>query len=136
MRAVVRQRLPDRPVHQGRHQPTNGWYGGTLPKRLRFLVEVTEAVTRAWSPDRVGVRLSPVADYNDMKDRKWGAALAVLFIGAEILGRFYLVATGVAPSRGTDLIKILVGGAIAFAIIVYIWSQWEWFDGHPTQGKS
>ena len=43
-------------------------YGGSVSKRLRFMVEVTEAVSHAWSPDRVGVRLSPAADYNDMRD--------------------------------------------------------------------
>jgi hypothetical protein len=32
--------------------------------------------------------------------RKWGAAIGVFFIGAEVLGRIYLVATGIAPSSG------------------------------------
>ena len=43
-------------------------YGGTVQNRLRFLVEVTEAVARSWSADRVGVRLSPSSDYNSMSD--------------------------------------------------------------------
>jgi N-ethylmaleimide reductase len=43
-------------------------YGGTVPNRVRFLLEVTEAVADAWLPDRVGVRLSPTGPYNDMKD--------------------------------------------------------------------
>lgn len=43
-------------------------YGGTVQKRLRLLLEVTEAVAKAWSPTRVGVRLSPASDYNDMSD--------------------------------------------------------------------
>jgi hypothetical protein len=29
--------------------------------------------------------------------RKWGAAIGVICIGAEVLGRIYLVATGIAP---------------------------------------
>lgn len=39
-----------------------------MQKRLRFLVEVTEAAAKAWAADRVGVRLSPASDYNDMRD--------------------------------------------------------------------
>jgi len=55
---------------------------------------------------------------------KWGAALG---IAAEILGRIYLVATGVAPSTGPDAIKIAVGAAIALALISYVASQWRRF---------
>lgn len=43
-------------------------YGGSITNRLRFLKEVAQAVTQAWSPDRVGLRLSPVGAFNDMKD--------------------------------------------------------------------
>ena len=43
-------------------------YGGSIENRVRFLVEVATAVVKAWSPDRVGVRLSPLGQYNDMKD--------------------------------------------------------------------
>lgn len=35
-------------------------YGGSLPRRLRFLREVAEAVTAAIGRDRVGVRLAPL----------------------------------------------------------------------------
>ena len=52
--------------------------------------------------------------------KKWGAALSIAFIGAEILGRVYLVTAGIAPSSGTDLVKIFIGGAIALAIMIYI----------------
>jgi len=43
-------------------------YGGSIKNRLRFLLEVTEAVVGAWSADRVGVRLSPTNSFNDMSD--------------------------------------------------------------------
>lgn len=43
-------------------------YGDSLTRRLRFLLEVTEAVVEVWSSHRVGVRLSPTNPYNDMKD--------------------------------------------------------------------
>jgi len=52
-----------------------------------------------------------------LTSKKWGAALGMALIGAEILGRIYLVTTGVAPSSGPDAIKIAVGAAIALALI-------------------
>jgi N-ethylmaleimide reductase len=43
-------------------------YGGSIANRVRFLDEAIAAIVAAWSPDRVGVHLSPVGTYNDMKD--------------------------------------------------------------------
>ena len=60
--------------------------------------------------------------------RKWGAALGMLFIAAEILGRIYLVTVGIAPSSGPDAIKILIGGIIAAGFILYIASAWHSFE--------
>jgi N-ethylmaleimide reductase len=34
-------------------------YGGSIEKRTRFLMEITQAVIEVWGADRVGVRLSP-----------------------------------------------------------------------------
>jgi len=59
-----------------------------------------------------------------LTSKKWGAALGMALIGAEILGRIYLVTTGVAPNSGPDAIKIAVGAAIALALIGYVASQW------------
>jgi N-ethylmaleimide reductase len=43
-------------------------YGGPLVSRLRFLLEVTEAVVDVWGEGRVGVRVSPSSPFNDMRD--------------------------------------------------------------------
>ncbi|MDX1545867.1 MAG: alkene reductase [Rhodothermales bacterium] len=43
-------------------------YGGSVENRMRFLLEVTEAVAGVWGADRVGVRLSPGGTFNDMHD--------------------------------------------------------------------
>lgn len=43
-------------------------YGGSIDKRLRFLTEITRAVVDAIGGDKVGVRLSPTGQYNDMSD--------------------------------------------------------------------
>ena len=41
-------------------------YGGSLENRYRFLKEVVEAVSSVWPTNRIGVRLSPNGNYNDM----------------------------------------------------------------------
>lgn len=41
-------------------------YGGSVENRLRFPLEVVEAVIGVWGADRVGVRLSPSSTYGDM----------------------------------------------------------------------
>ncbi|AUX37072.1 MULTISPECIES: alkene reductase [Sorangium] len=43
-------------------------YGGSVQNRARFLLEITDAVTAVFGADRVGVRVSPRADFNDMSD--------------------------------------------------------------------
>jgi N-ethylmaleimide reductase len=43
-------------------------YGGPIENRMRLLIEVVEAVSEIWGPDRVGVRLSPLGTFNDMGD--------------------------------------------------------------------
>jgi len=45
-----------------------GPYGGSLENRARLLFKVLEAVSSAWGSDRVGLRLSPLNSYNDMRD--------------------------------------------------------------------
>ena len=46
----------------------SGPYGGSIENRARLLLEVTDAVIDVWGADRVGVRISPVNSYNDMRD--------------------------------------------------------------------
>jgi N-ethylmaleimide reductase len=43
-------------------------YGGPVANRARLLMEVVEAVSEVWGPDRVGVRLSPLGNLNDISD--------------------------------------------------------------------
>lgn len=43
-------------------------YGGSLEKRCRFALEVVKAVSEEIGGHRVGMRLSPFADYNDCVD--------------------------------------------------------------------
>lgn len=43
-------------------------YGGSAANRMRFLAEVVEAVKLVWPSSRVGVRLSPLGQANDISD--------------------------------------------------------------------
>jgi N-ethylmaleimide reductase len=43
-------------------------YGGSKEKRIRFLIEVTKAVTLAIGKEKTGVRLSPFISFKDMND--------------------------------------------------------------------
>ncbi len=43
-------------------------YGGSIENRLRLLEEVVNAVKNEWQADRVGVRLSPENQFNDIND--------------------------------------------------------------------
>ncbi|KAL8133198.1 hypothetical protein AgCh_008599 [Apium graveolens] len=43
-------------------------YGGSLENRCRFALQVVEAVSEEIGADRVGIRLSPFADYNESGD--------------------------------------------------------------------
>ena len=46
----------------------SGPYGGPIENRARLLLEVVDAVSAIWGPGRVGVRISPLNGYNDMRD--------------------------------------------------------------------
>lgn len=43
-------------------------YGGSVENRLRFPLEVVDAVADEWGADRLGVRVSPLSAFNDMRD--------------------------------------------------------------------
>ena len=43
-------------------------YGGSVENRTRLLLEVAEALSRIWGPDRIGVRISPLGKMNDISD--------------------------------------------------------------------
>ncbi|KAI3765582.1 hypothetical protein L2E82_15620 [Cichorium intybus] len=43
-------------------------YGGSLQNRCRFALEIVEAVVNEIGPDRVGIRLSPFAEYMEATD--------------------------------------------------------------------
>ena len=78
--------LIDQFLRDGSNKRTDR-YGGSLKNRVRFLLEVTEAVTKVWKSNRVGVRISPGGAFNDMFD---SAPEQIFFYVAEQLNRFGL----------------------------------------------
>ena len=59
--------LLDEFLRDGSNRRT-GPYGGSIANRARLLLEVVDAVIAVWGAGRVGVRISPLNSYNDMKD--------------------------------------------------------------------
>ncbi|MEA2782693.1 MAG: N-ethylmaleimide reductase [Rhodospirillaceae bacterium] len=59
--------LLDQFLNSRTNHRTDG-YGGPVQNRARLLMEVAEAVSEVWGPDRVGVRLSPLGTFNDIGD--------------------------------------------------------------------
>jgi N-ethylmaleimide reductase len=59
--------LIDQFLEDGTNQRTDR-YGGSVENRVRFMLEVVDAVTGVWGSQRVGIRLSPGGSFNDMCD--------------------------------------------------------------------
>ncbi len=59
--------LPDQFLRDSSNQRSDQ-YGGPIENRMRLLREITEAVTGEIGADRVGVRISPVNAFNDIRD--------------------------------------------------------------------
>ena len=60
-------------------------YGGSLENRARLMLEVTDVVAGAWSPDRVGIRISPIGSFNGTEDPS--GAESGLYVARELAQR-------------------------------------------------
>ena len=43
-------------------------YGGSFENRARFLFEVLDQILEVFPPERTGIKLSPLSDYNGQWD--------------------------------------------------------------------
>lgn len=68
-------------------------YGGPIGNRARLLLEVTEAVCGVWGAERVGVRISPLQPFNDMRDSDPRATFSYLTRALSHLDLAYLHVT-------------------------------------------
>lgn len=78
--------LIDQFLRDGANRRTDA-YGGSIPNRLRFALEVVAAVTSEIGAARVGIRLSPITTVNDLTDSD---PAAVFFPLVRELDRFGL----------------------------------------------
>jgi N-ethylmaleimide reductase len=74
-------------------------YGGSALNRVRFLIEVIEALVAEWGAECVAVRLSPTNPFNDMGDSDPAATFATA-VGE--LDRFGLAYLHVVEPAATD----------------------------------
>lgn len=95
--------LLDQFLRDGTNRRTDA-YGGPVANRARLLLEVAEAASQAWAPERVGVRLSPFNPFNDIRDSAPAATfteVARLLAGRRLA--YLHVVDPIAPgAEGTD----------------------------------
>jgi N-ethylmaleimide reductase len=116
--------LIDEFLQDGSNKRTDA-YGGSIPNRARFLLEVVEALVSVWGDNRVGVRIGPSGSYGMMSDSN---PTALFNYVADQLNRFQLaylhiveprikgdalIAEGHAPVASEQLRKIFKGNIIA-----------------------
>lgn len=84
--------LIDQFLRDGSNRRTDA-YGGSIHNRVRFLLEVIDAVISAWEPGRVGIRLSPWGGFNDMADSETTLLFnhAARALGERDIGYIHLV---------------------------------------------
>ena len=57
--------------------------------------------------------------------RKWAAALAIVLLGADIVGRVALVVGGLYPTGSLENTLAIIGGT-SIAVIFAIYIGWKW----------
>lgn len=65
-------------------------YGGSVENRARLVLEVVEAVVKAWDAKRVGIRISPVSPANDISDSDPASTFGYLAEKLSTFGLAYL----------------------------------------------
>ncbi|BCL38717.1 alkene reductase [Nostoc sp. MS1] len=73
-------------------------YGGSIENRVRFLLEVTEAVCSVWGAERVGIKLSPSNTYNDVHDSDPEALFSYAIAALNTFGLGYLHLMEASPA--------------------------------------
>ncbi len=114
--------LLDQFLRDGANRRTDG-YGGSIRNRARLPLEVTDAVTGVWGPQRVGYKLSPYFSGYSMSDSNPIETFS--FIGSELnkRGLLYLhvtepVAGPAAAPAGTVRVTPILRDTFDGALIV------------------
>jgi len=92
--------LPAQFLSTGTNQRDDDW-GGSLAGRLRFFVEVADAMAGVDGPDRVGFRICPGNPYNDLHDDDAEETFRALLAALGPVGLAYCHTIRM-PSTGID----------------------------------
>jgi N-ethylmaleimide reductase len=114
--------LLDQFLRDGANHRTDA-YGGSIPNRARFPLEVTAAVVEAWGAKRVGYKLSPRFAGYSMSDTDPAATFSYMAERLDEIGLAYLhvgeaIAGPMAAPAGTARITPLLRGKFRGAMIV------------------
>lgn len=92
-------------------------YGGSLENRLRFPLEVVDAVVSVWGADRVGYRLSPYFTGHSMSDSDPLATFSQLVdeLNNRKLGYIHVVDSAKASQRMSPALRELFDGTYIVA---------------------
>ena len=89
-------------------------YGGSPENRVRFVVEVAQAVSAAIGADRVGIRISPGHGANDMAESEVEQTYTALLEGLAPLGLLYLHVLEGPDTTYTEQLRKLWDGPVVF----------------------
>jgi N-ethylmaleimide reductase len=108
--------LLDQFTQDGTNKRTDN-YGGSIANRLRFPLEVVDAVVSVWGADRVGYRLSPYFTGHSMSDSNPIATFSQLVdeLNQRKLGYIHVVDSATASERITPLLRELFDGTYIVA---------------------
>lgn len=97
-------------------------YGGSLPNRLRFLREVSEAVAAVTGPGRLGVRLAPLTTLNGaVDDTPQATYLAAAKVLDDIGAAYIHIAEAdwedapEMPAAFKEALRLIYGGTLIYA---------------------
>lgn len=108
--------LLDQFTRDGSNQRTDN-YGGSLANRLRFPLEVVDAVVSVWGADRVGYRLSPYFEGHSMSDSNPLATFSQLVdeLNKRKLGYIHVVDGAKASQRISPALREIFDGTYIVA---------------------
>jgi hypothetical protein len=89
-----------------------------------FGVTTANAPIFAYSAATIGT-FYIVAGMLTLTMRKWAAALAIVLLGADVVGRVALVVGGLYPTGSLENTLAIIGGT-GIAVIFAIYTGWKW----------
>ncbi len=104
--------LLDQFLQDGTNKRTDA-YGGPIENRARLMLEVVDAASSVWGPDRVGLHLSPRGDSHDMSDSSPAETFG--YVAREAGKRriaFLFVRESLEDPRVAPVIKSAFGGPV------------------------